>query len=552
MILDKLLELGIEIGNRSRGQFKTKCPKCSEERKKKSDPCLSVNLDEGIWNCHNCGWHGRVYEKQEKTYVLPLKNNTGLSDKVLEWFNKRGIGNATIKSWDITESEDNDKRWINFNYYRDGELVNVKYRDNQKNFRMAKGAELIFYGLDKIKGNKECIICEGELDSLAYYEANVLSVCSVPNGASKGNQRLEYLDNCWQEFKDFEKIYIATDNDEPGLQLRNELARRLGKYRCVWVDFGDCKDANEYLLKYGADALKKTLEKNTKQFPIDGIVALNDFEDQVDEIYLKGFPRGMEVGHFSFDDHLRYLGGQCTLVVGYAASGKSEVVDQIVCSLAYRYEKRFGFFSSENMPYEFHFTKLAEKYKYKRWSDFTDADLREAKSWISEHFLWTAIDEEVDLTIDYLLEKFAELVVQKGVWGFVIDPWNEIDHDIPHGMSETQYVSRVMKKIVKFCRKYDAHVWVIVHPTKPFKNKDGKVPPPKLSDAAGSMNFVNKAYNGFVVYRNFEENTVEAIVQKVKFKFLGKVGHVPLEWNGYTGGTYWQLNKIMQHKPNQY
>ena len=52
-------ENGISIRKNS-GQVKTKCPKCSYDRKKKSDPCLSVNIDEGVWNCHNCGWAGTL------------------------------------------------------------------------------------------------------------------------------------------------------------------------------------------------------------------------------------------------------------------------------------------------------------------------------------------------------------------------------------------------------------------------------------------------------------------------------------------------------------
>jgi twinkle protein len=50
-------DYGIEL-KKATGQVKTKCPKCSHDRKKKADPCLSVNIDDGIWNCHNCGWNG--------------------------------------------------------------------------------------------------------------------------------------------------------------------------------------------------------------------------------------------------------------------------------------------------------------------------------------------------------------------------------------------------------------------------------------------------------------------------------------------------------------
>eukprot|EP00481_Brizalina_sp_1-RS-2013_P002998 TRINITY_DN8061_c0_g1_i1.p1 TRINITY_DN8061_c0_g1~~TRINITY_DN8061_c0_g1_i1.p1 ORF type:complete len:111 (+),score=10.58 TRINITY_DN8061_c0_g1_i1:70-402(+) len=95
------------------------------------------------------------------------------------------------------------------------------------------------------------------MDALSLHEAGVYSVCSVPNGASKGNQKLEYLDNCWQYFKDKKEIIICTDNDDAGLMLRNELARRFGRYKCKYVDFGQYKDANEALMAEGTKSLRQ-------------------------------------------------------------------------------------------------------------------------------------------------------------------------------------------------------------------------------------------------------------------------------------------------------
>ena len=51
-------ELGIDTKGQSSGQFKRLCPQCSHQRKKKYDTCLSIDLDQGVWNCHNCGWSG--------------------------------------------------------------------------------------------------------------------------------------------------------------------------------------------------------------------------------------------------------------------------------------------------------------------------------------------------------------------------------------------------------------------------------------------------------------------------------------------------------------
>ena len=66
-------DYGIKIKKNS-GQVKTTCPKCSPERRKKTETCLSVNIDEGIWNCHNCGWSGYLKKQNkymEKVYIKP-------------------------------------------------------------------------------------------------------------------------------------------------------------------------------------------------------------------------------------------------------------------------------------------------------------------------------------------------------------------------------------------------------------------------------------------------------------------------------------------------
>lgn len=46
MYYNKLSDLGIKL-TRSSGHLKTKCPKCSDGRKNKTDMPLSVNINEG-------------------------------------------------------------------------------------------------------------------------------------------------------------------------------------------------------------------------------------------------------------------------------------------------------------------------------------------------------------------------------------------------------------------------------------------------------------------------------------------------------------------------
>ena len=332
--MEKFIELGIQVKNRG-GEQKTFCPKCHDQRRNKSDKSLSVNVEKGVYNCHNCGWGGNVKLTQKKEYIKPIEIKSELSERTISYFKKRGITEPTLVHWKVGESIEyfpqvqKKRKAINFKYYRDGQLVNVKFRDGEKNFKMVSGAELIFYGLDNIKSSDKIYIVEGEMDALSLHEAGIYSVCSVPNGASKGNQRLEYLDNCWEYFDKKKEIILCTDNDEAGLMLRNELARRFGQYRCKYVEFDNYKDANDVLVAKGAETLR-TIIKKTKQFPIEGVLNINDIWQNVlqyNENGVKNYSIGL--GH---DDWFKLSMGEWSCVTEFPILGNRIMLTKYVAT----------------------------------------------------------------------------------------------------------------------------------------------------------------------------------------------------------------------------
>lgn len=557
-MIEKLQEKGIDLKGKTSGSIKTQCPNCSDNRKNKRDACLSVDISEGIFNCHHCGWKGNVKEfikSVKKTYTVPDFNNTELSDKTLEWFKNRGISKSTILRFGITESIEwmpqvqKERKCINFNYKRNGELVNIKFRDAEKNFKLVKDAELIFYNLDSILDSKEVIICEGEIDCLSFYESGLYSVISVPNGASKGNQKLEYLDNCWKYFEKVEKIIIATDNDEAGIALRDELARRLGKERCWIFNYPEeCKDANDILVKGGnPQVLKKYMEYIT-EYPIEGITEIYGMDERINGVFKNGYPKGAKIDFFNFDKLMSWRGGELTGITGIPGSGKSEFTDQIMIKLSAIHDWKWGIFSAENQPEELHFAKLAEKYIGKSFystnSDYKMdyEELYKAKEFLNERAFFVNIDER-NITLDGLLQKARELVLRKGINGFLIDPWNYVEHKIPFGYTETQYISEALTKISRFAKVNNVHILVIAHPTKIRKGEDGKYMVATMYDIAGSAHWFNKIDNGISVYRDFETGIVDVYIQKIRFKFIGQIGKASFEWDRHTG-RYSELNNI--------
>lgn len=481
-------------------------------------------------------------ETTRRTYKKPEQKYSGLSDSAVNWFKDRSISQATLSRAKVTTSTEwmpkakAETEAICFNYYRNSELINIKYRAKDKDFKLCKDAELIFYNLDSISGRDSAVIVEGEMDCLSLIEAGIVACVSVPNGASNGNQRLEYLDNCWQHFTDKKTIVIMTDNDANGMALRDELARRLGKERCYKVIYPEgCKDANDILIKHGKEAIIKCID-SCIEFPIEGIISMGDMYDDVVDYYHNGYPKGVKVGIPDFDDHISFMPGQFTTITGIPGSGKSEVTDWIMSQCVINHGWSFGVCSFENQPSSLHVTKIMEKLKGKSFMFRYDPNIRinqeefnEAASIIDQYFHFINVNQ-VEVTLDGILEKAKELVVRKGIKGLLIDPWNYIEHKVQNGQTETQYISECLTKIKAFALTNGIHIFLIAHPVK-LKKEGNKYEVPTLYSISGSAHFFNKTDNGLTIYRDFVTNVVTIYIQKVRYSWLGKIGYVEFTYN---------------------
>jgi twinkle protein len=543
-------ELFADIGavtTRNTGSDKVLCPKCSSERKNKKDKCLSIDLDTGVYNCHNdCGFHGQVRNKtnfvpRTKVYVKPVYiNNTQLSDKVVKYFFKRGISQKVLTDTKLSEGlvffgGEEKENTVQFNYFRKNELINIKYRTADKKFRLVKDAELIFYNLDAIEESDWCVIVEGEIDCLSFIEAGINEVISVPNGASKGNGNLEYLDNCISYFDNKKKIIIATDNDGPGLSLRDELARRLGYERCYKVDYGSFKDGNEMLVAKGKQSLIDLIKpKNLVDFPLSGIITVDSIWDEVENYMDNGLPKGDTTGVLKdFDELVSFTPGHLMVLTGIPNHGKSPFALMIMCALSIKHGYKWGLFTPEHKPLPIFIVMICECLlgRYVRKGTTFSARERElAKAFINEHFYFIQPEDD-DTTLDNIILKSKTLVVKYGIKGLLIDPWNKLEHNMDRGDNETMYISKQLDKIIKFDQRHGVFTIVIAHPTKIRKDKGGQFEVPNLYDISGSSNWFNKPDIGITFYRNYETKLSQIHVQKMKYAHLGKQGQCNVRYN---------------------
>tara|TARA_R100000655_G_scaffold109881_1_gene166112 strand:+ start:1315 stop:3036 length:1722 start_codon:yes stop_codon:yes gene_type:complete len=549
------LDFGIDIGTRSGVEVKTTCPQCSPRRKKKNMPCLNVNTEKGIWHCWHCDWSGSLGKGVEhrpviaKTYRKPdfVSNSTKLPDSVVDWFASRGISQKTLIRNQIASGRiyfpqvEEERGCVMFPYMRGSECINVKYRTRDKLFRLASGAERVLYGINDI--DSALIWVEGEMDKLSLEEAGYTSVVSVPDGApaveSKNyDSKFDFM-GC-EELAKVSTHIIAVDNDLPGRRLEEELIRRLGREKCLVVKWPDgCKDANDVLVGHGAKTLKENIE-DAQPLPIEGVYTAKDFYESILRRYRGEHQKGASTGWANVDEFYTVLPGEWTLVTGIPGHGKSEFLDALLVNLARLHGWKFGMFSPENHPVEYHTEKLIEKYTGKPFSDgpnerLNATELDTAVTFIDQHFHFQLPDRP---TIDTLLEQGRQMVSQHGVRGLVIDPWNEVEHVRDGGVPETEYISLTLSKIRRFARDNGVHVWIVAHPAKLYKEKDtGDYPVPTPYDVSGSAHWRNKADNCITVYRHLKDKNkpVEIHVQKVRKKYVGGIGMAEMRYSWLCG-----------------
>ena len=513
------------------------CPLCSSDRKPSNAKaqCASYDWERGLGTCHNCDTTFQIHTYQrkgasEKVYARPNtpEQFNEVSTNVETWFGTRGISKQTLQDLKVTEGSEfmpqtsKMENTIHFNYFMGDQLINIKYRDGRKNFKLYKGAEKVFYNINSVVGYDWCVLVEGEMDVLALHEAGIKNVISVPNGATLNSNNLDYLDNCIDYLDDKTKIILAVDADQAGQALKQELIRRLGAEVCYLVDFNGQKDANEYLTVNGAKKLRGAIH-TAKQVPLEGVTTLYDIQDEVKEFVRNGFKPGFQVGLNNFDKIFSTYTGQFITVTGIPSSGKSDFVDQMVVGYNNLHGWKTAFASPENQPTYLHAHKLMRK----TWQGMPNVDDIGGDKWqevtdkVNDNYFFIDMDR---YTLEAVLRKGAELVKRKGIKCLVIDPYNKVRDTECKSEDVTRYTMEYLTKIEMFAKKYDVLVFIVAHPTKMYKGQDGKMEEPTMYSIKGGGEWYDASYHGLLVHRDYAAKTTKVKVLKVKFQNLGENG----------------------------
>jgi twinkle protein len=553
----KYEDFGIDISTAKEDTTKTGkrsvsviCPRCSSGRKRENQrkSCLWINITDGMWKCHNCEWKGGLEfgEKGnklfEKHFAAPvLKPETKLSNSHYEWLvSERCIDPDVIKQAKLYS----DGNRVVFPFYREGRLVNYKKRTPSKTgFQMFEGAEQILYGLEFVKKpvKNTLVFVEGETDALAIRTAGFTAV-SVPNGS---NSNLD----CIRDLEDQlpRKIILAGDSDEKGKKLTAELAHRIGKDKCWLLEWPDgIKDANEFLVQHGAKSLADILEL-AKPYPIAGIYDVESVEDEIWDYYNNGVIGGLKIGWKNLDPLYTVKEGFWTIVTGVPSSGKSGLLDHMAIKLAQTHGWKFGMCSPENQPVSLHYVHLIEKVVGKPFfkgpkERMTPQEAIEAMQWIKEHFFMILPDPKEDgsqvLKLDHILSDFKKTMFRHSTKGLIIDPMNELAHDMGKGEREDQYISKFITQLRQFARTNGVHIWLAVHPKQMDAESGQRHPVVRPNNLMGGSVWWAKADCILSVDRDLAPGTPsesDIHVQKIKPRYIGMTGVATLNYDGASG-----------------
>ncbi len=138
-----------------------------------------------------------------------------------------------------------------------GKVANIFYRSTRgKRFFYRKDAtpkSRLVFGLDR--AGTSAVLTEGVIDAMSFDMVGVSGI--AVGGARISDFQVELIKR-----SNIRKLYVGGDNDEQGSALNQQVISKLRGYVELFeIDYGKEKDANDVLLRHGADGLQDIIER---------------------------------------------------------------------------------------------------------------------------------------------------------------------------------------------------------------------------------------------------------------------------------------------------
>lgn len=441
----------------------------------------------------------KKYKKVENDWDLKI------SQPVLDYLTQdRGIWIEQIKD-SFVRSKGDEIVFVSTDEH--GEIACAQYislkrsPEGKKKVRFAEGPKLCLWGMDSVGDQcQRIIITEGVIDALSFRTQEIDAV-SIPGGASS----TEWIELSWNFLAKYNEIIICFDSDEPGQKAAQLAAGRIGTHRCRNMRF-KAKDANDALLK--EESFIEALANCTDFFPKELVVASGIREKIWNEIQAgpqekTGFPLFGWTG--ATGPMFRVRPGECTIITGYAGSGKSTMALQHAAYLLAKEGKKVAIASLE-VPSATSIIRIISQAVGRFITDRNEFD--EIYNSISENlFIYDSIGSA---KLTDLLNFFEFTIQRHGVEHVFLDSLMRTDIDIDGDKSR---VAEMFQTIIDSCGKTNAHYNIVAHSAK-GDDQDFKTIP-GMNSVKGIQEVVANVHNVLVLWQNkIKKGTIEGLIRK--------------------------------------
>lgn len=196
----------------------------------------------------------------------------------------RGLSIETLKFYGVLQEVDNKDEPVSI-VYRTPNGRALYRRLDSKDFRFGGEREeglLALFGSDKFPqgGAKAITITEGFNDAMAVFQMlgskyPAVGVQSASSAKSECAQAYDYINS-------FDKIYLAFDNDAPGKEAADKVARMFDFNKVYMVPL-ERKDAHEYLEAGDVKNFEKTWWAARRFLPEGILSSFTDFDKIIDD-----------------------------------------------------------------------------------------------------------------------------------------------------------------------------------------------------------------------------------------------------------------------------
>lgn len=518
----------------------------------RNQPCIDVEgcgssdalqiYEEGGSHCFSCGGHFSPAKTAGVEIVTKKSVSKGSKTTVeeIKGFTSRGFAERKIKK-NVCEFFE-----VKVSYNADGEIDTHYYPYSEGGYKVRKLPKTFsfigpyggVFGKDKFTGGgKRIVIVEGEIDALSVAQATFekynkfYPVISIPSAAGT-KEILEIRE--W--VRSFQEVVLCLDKDKAGEEATQKLIKIVGIDKIKLWNPGDCKDANEVLVKYGAERLYQHIWDAEPYSPA-GIIKKEAIWKQIVERRLVPsvpYPPCLD-GVNSKIKGMRL--GEIVLLISGTGAGKSSIAREIVIHLIETTADHVGVISLEESPGETG-TKLAgmKIHRNPENEEVPDEELKIGFDALFGDDRIVVLDHQGAVKDESIVSQL-EYMCLSGCKYLLIDHITILVSEGSEGLTGNEAIDKIMNDLLRLVKRHNVCIILISHlrkvmtGSKPFE--EGRMP--TLDDIRGSGSIKQVCFDIIAFTRNSQaedevvRNTINMAV--LKSRTVGKTGKVP-------GATY--------------